>query len=71
MKEIEFFKQMRENARFNIHEIITTRINEIKRIVKIETAKRDEIRNNMKHFAKTQERVFKHNRDELSKVLKN
>ena len=71
MKEIEFFKQVRENAGFNIHEIIIIRINEIKRIMKTETAKRDEIRESMKHFSKTQERIFKHNRDELSKMLKN
>ena len=70
MREIEFFKQVRKNAEFNIHEIITTKINEIKRVVKIEAAKRNEIKESMKHFSKTQKRIFKHNWNELSKILK-
>ena len=70
MKKIEFFKQVKENAKFNIHEIIIIRINEIKRIVKTKTAKKNEIKKSMKHFFKTQERIFKHNKNELSKMLK-
>ena len=71
MKKIEFLKQIKKNARLNIHDVITTRINEMKRIIKIETAKRNEIKEIMKHFFKTQKKIFKHNRDKLSKVLKN
>ena len=71
IKKIEFLKQIRENAELNIHDVITTRINEVKRIVKIETTKRDEIKESMKHFLKTQEKIFKHNRDETLKILKN